>query len=381
MHIALNAQLLSTAPGYRSAGVSVYSRHLLGELGALAVTGATEHSFSAWLNDPRFQAEGVELMRTSTLLARPPARIVWEQTLFPRELERTGAALVHGLVNVLPLRTSVPGVATVHDLSFVRMPETLPRAKRVYLRRLCAASVARAARVIAVSRQTADDLVAEFGAPPAKIEVVPNGVDAMFTPGTAADSMAFRDAMRLPDRFILYVGTLEPRKNLAMLLRGYARYRNADPEPAPLILAGGKGWFYDEIFTLVEELGIEESVSFPGYIPAEELPNWYRAATVFVYPSRFEGFGLPVLEAMACATPVICSDAPSLTELVGDAALIVTRAEEPGADELAAALTRVLADSALHQELSQRGAARAARFTWVRTAQETLAVYEQAANS
>jgi glycosyltransferase involved in cell wall biosynthesis len=378
MHIGLNAQLLSTAAGYRSAGVSTYSLQLLRALGALAVEGGTSHRFTAWVNDPDFHVAGIDLVCGNPALARPAARIIWEQSVLPRALRSHRVDLVHGLVNVLPLTTTLPGVVTVHDLSFARLPETLPRAKRLYLQRLCAASVARAARIIAVSRQTADDLMAEFGVPAARIDVIPNGVDPAFAPGNAEDIAVFRQEQGLPDRFILFVGTLEPRKNLPLLLRGYARYRQATPEPAPLIVGGGKGWFYDEIFRLVQELGLTESVRFPGFIAAGELPRWYQAAAVFVYPSRFEGFGLPVLEAMACATPVICSDAPSLLEVAGDAAVIVAREEEPGLLQLASALENVLRDGALRDQLSRRGRARAVEFSWDKTARATLDSYARA---
>ncbi len=267
MHIGLNAQLLNTGNSYRSAGVSTYSLHLLRELGALAAQDATAHRFTAWVNDSHVVVPGVELVRSDLPLDRPPARILWEQSALPWALQRHRVDLVHGLVNVLPLTTSLPGIVTVHDLSFVRLPETLPKSKRLYLKRLCAASVARAARVIAVSQQTADDLMISFGVPANRITVIPNGVDAGFAPASAAAVAGFRQSRQLPERFILYLGTLEPRKNLPLLLHAYAAWRQQTDAAVPLILAGGKGWFYDEIFRLVQELALERDVQFPGFIP------------------------------------------------------------------------------------------------------------------
>lgn len=373
MHIAINAQLLNTAESYRGAGVSNYSRQLLQALGRTP----HGHRLTAFVNDSRFSAPHVALRVSPWPLHRPLVRIAWEQGALPLALGRMDAELIHGLVNVLPLASKVPGVVTVHDLSFVRMPEKLPPAKRFYLRRLCSASVARARRVIAVSRQTADDLMAAFETPPEKIEVVYNGVAEEFQPGNSAAKTEFRISNGLSRPFLLYLGTLEPRKNLVRLIDGYARWRQMDPKgrDVDLVLAGAKGWYYDEIYQRVRSLGLDEAVHFPGFIPAGDLPGWYQAAEAFVYPSLFEGFGLPVLEAMACGAPVICSDAPSLLEVAGDAALTFP-AEETGG--LVRALTTLFADESLRADLTRRGQERSRRFSWQRTAQETLAVYAQA---
>ena len=373
LRIALNAQLLNTEESYRGAGVSNYSQNLLMALGK----EAGGHRFTAFVNDPNFAASNITLRRSRWPAQNPLIRIAWEQTALPLALMQLDAALVHGLVNVLPLTTKLPGVVTVHDLSFVRMPEKLPPAKRFYLTRLCAASVARARRVIAISRQTADDLLDCFGVEAGKIEIVYNGVAENFSPGPVVETEEFRISAGLPERFLLYLGTLEPRKNLARLIDGYARWREIDPaaQGVALVLAGGKGWYYDEIFQRVHDWGLEDVVHFPGFIPSAQLPHWYRAAAAFVYPSLFEGFGLPVAEAMACGTPVICSDAASLLEVAGDAALTFPAADTDG---LVQALRTLFAQPAVGAYLAQRGLARSSRFTWQRAAQQTLAVYADA---
>jgi glycosyltransferase involved in cell wall biosynthesis len=265
---------------------------------------------------------------------------------------------------------------TVHDLSFLRLPQKFPRAKRLYLTRLCQASVNRARHVIAVSRQTADDLVRFFGTAAARITVIHNGVDRAFSPDNPADIEAFRAGRGLPSRYFLYVGTLEPRKNLPTLIRAFAHWRaSGDPEAhqVKLVLAGAQGWFYAEIFRLVSELGLQDRVLFPGFVPDAELPQWYRAAEAFVYPSLFEGFGLPVLEAMACGTPVLCSRIGSLTEIVGEAALTVPPMAET---EWMAAMALLARQPQLRQELGRRGLAQAQRFSWEATALATLEVYQ-----
>lgn len=375
MQVALNAQLLGTGADYRSAGVSNYSRQLLLALGQLAQTRPDLH-LTAFVPTADLTIPGVTLRPTRLPMRRPPVRIAWEQLLLPRALRREQADLVHGLVNVLPLATRVPGVVTVHDLSFVRTPEKFPPLKRWYLTQLCRASVARARHAIAVSQQTAHDLQAIFQVPPARITVIHNGVAPHFTPGTVDRSAYFRQARQLPDRFILYLGTLEPRKNLPLLIRAYARWRqHAAPadQAVKLILAGGRGWYYDEIFTLVTKLGLEADVLFPGFIPDAELADWYRAAELFVYPSLFEGFGLPVLEAMACGTPVICSAIPSLEEVVGVAALTFPATDEAA---LLSCLQQVMATLPLHQQLGAAGVRQASHFSWHKTAEATLAVYQ-----
>ncbi len=376
MKIALNAQLLSSATSYRSAGVSNYSRHLLTALGQLAGTAdGADLALTAFVNSAELAISGVRLRHTTLPLHHPLARIGWEQMILPLALQMQQMALVHGLVNVLPLATTVPGVVTVHDLSFARTPEAFPALKRWYLTRLCRASADKAQAVIAVSRQTADDLMTIFQLPAHKIHVIHNGIAAHFVPQPATAIAELRQRHQLPSRFFLYLGTLEPRKNLPLLIRAYARWRTA-ATPADrnvkLILAGGKGWFYKEIFQLVTELELTDHILFPGYIPAAELPVWYSAALAFIYPSRLEGFGLPVLEAMACGTPVLCSAIPSLREVAADYALFFPVDEELALADL---LRRVLSEPTSTASLAQAGQTHAARFTWARAAAATVDCY------
>jgi glycosyltransferase involved in cell wall biosynthesis len=205
-------------------------------------------------------------------------------------------------------------------------------------------------------------------------------VDGRFAPGRVEDAAAFRTRKGLPPRYLLFVGTLEPRKNLETLISAYAAWRartltgeqvNTEHD-VHLVLAGARGWFYDEVFRRVAQAGLEERVHFAGYVPHDELPEWYRAAEACVYPSLFEGFGLPVLEAMACGTPVLCSAAPGVAEAAGDAALTV-----PPMDVGAwvAGLALMTGQPELRVELRRRGLVRAAGLSWRRAAEATLEVY------
>ncbi|MBN1135196.1 MAG: glycosyltransferase family 4 protein, partial [Anaerolineae bacterium] len=183
---------------------------------------------------------------------------------------------------------------------------------------------------------------------------------------------AFRADRGLPDRFILFVGTLEPRKNIARLIQAYAQLPGARP---PLFFVGGKGWFYDEVFALVERLNLGAEVRFVGYVPIDELPWWYNAAQMLVYPSLYEGFGLPPLEAMACGTPVVVSTASSLPEVVGQAGLLVDPTDTQG---LATAMDQCLNDLDLRARMKALGLAQAAVFSWRETARRTVGSYRRA---
>lgn len=376
MRIAVNAQLLNTDHTYRGAGVSSYCRNLLTAL--TRQTGA--YQVTVFLNDRNFQVQGLDLHYTRWPVRQPLTRIAWEQTALPLALRRIQADLVHGLVNTLPLATSVPGVVTVHDLSFLRMPAYFPRPKQLYLAHLCRVSVRKARRVIAVSEQTAADIRSQFGIDSRRVEVVYNGVSERFRPLPDEDVSAFRQRMALPPRFLLYVGTLEPRKNLPHLLRAYADWQAASVagRETALVLAGAKGWYYQEIFRLVAELALKEHVYFPGFLPEDDLPLWYNAADGFVYPSLFEGFGLPVVEAMACGVPVICSDTPSLQEVAANAALVVPAQDRRALQD---ALARLFTEPGLAAELRRHGLLRARQFSWERAAIETINVYETAHTS
>ncbi len=298
-------------------------------------------------------------------------RIAWEQAAGPLAAARERLDLLHGPVNVLPLLAPCPGVVTVHDLAFLAHAEAFHPAKRRYLTLATALSARRAARVIAVSAATRDELVRRLGVPARKVTVVHNAADPAFRPLPAAEVARFRAAQGLSARVVLAVGTLEPRKNLTGLLDAFARL--APATDAELVVVGGKGWLYDAVFGRLERLGLAGRVRFAGYVPDDQLPLWYNVAEVFVYPSRYEGFGLPPLEALACGTPVVTSDTSSLPEVVGDAALLVDP-DDPAA--LAAALSRLLADPALRAALRERGIRRAADFSWSRTAAATRAVYD-----
>lgn len=371
--VGINSLLLALDETYRSAGVANYNVQLLRH----APAAAPDLHLRAFLSDRRFAAAaGITVTRPSWSTRRPLARIAWEQSVLA--LASRGLNLLHGAVYASPLLAACPTVITVHDLTFVHHAAALKRFHRVYLRLITRLSAQRAVRVIATSENTRRELIEWLALSPGRVVTVPNGVSEEFAPASAAAIEAFRGQQGLPARFILFVGTLEPRKNVERLLAAFAQARSRLDADTCLVVAGSKGWYYQQIFAQAAALGQGDQpprVIFPGFIPADQLPWWYRAATVFVYPSLYEGFGLPVLEAMASGTAVITSNTSSLPEVAGDAAILI---DPTDVDAMADALVRLLNDADLRGQLSAAGVRQAAKFSWRRCAEETVAVYREA---
>lgn len=374
MHTAINAHLLSPVAGYRQAGVSVYIQQLLSHLWPAAPNDRWTVYAPPGVTRERIHAPSSVKLRISRLpTSKPLARILWEQAVAPAVLLRDRPDVLLCPLNVMPLLAACPTVVTVHDLAFLRF-NLHQSAKRRYLSALTRLSVKRAAHVITVSEFTRREVLDLLKIDPARVTAIPNGRDERFAPVDLATVERFRATKGLPPRFVLFIGTLEPRKNVTTLIRAYAQADLA----LPLLIGGGKGWRYDDVFALVRELGLEQRIQFTGFIDHEDLPLYYAAATAFVYPSLYEGFGIPPLEAMASGTPVIVSTAGALTEVVGKAGLAVPPQDVAA---LAAALVRVTDDEALRLTLRARGLERAQQFSWQRAAADTVRVLRMAAGA
>jgi glycosyltransferase involved in cell wall biosynthesis len=368
MHIGLNAHLLSSQAGYRAAGIHGYIYNTLAHLAAEA---PSDWRFTA-LVGAASAADGLPgiALRRSRWDTQPPLRrIAWEQAVQPWHIG--GFDLYHALAFVAPLALPAPLVVTVYDLSFLHYPQALSASRRAYLRLFTRLTCQRARRVICISHSTAQDVIERLGVAPEKVDVAAAGHDpARFRPLPPGEIAVFRREKDLPERFWLFVGTLEPRKNLPTLLQAYAALP-ARQRP-PLLLGGGKGWDYDAIFAAIARLGLADSVRWLGFLAADELAHWYNCAEIFVYPSVFEGFGLPVLEAMACGTPVVVADASSLPEVAGDAGLCVPPHDVRAWTD---ALHRAMTDAVWRTQAAERGLAQASRYTWQDTARQTIRSY------
>lgn len=280
----------------------------------------------------------------------------------------------HATEHLLPL-TLCPAVLTVHDLIFERYPQHHTRRNMIFLRAALPRFVRAAQAVIAVSQHTKRDIVEFYGADPEKVHVIHEGIDASFAPATEPEIARVRAAWS-PDRpWLLMVGTLEPRKNHAAALHAMRRLR-AEGFPHRLLIVGGQGWLFEPIRQLVDNLGLANDVTFTGYVPDDDLPPLYSGADAVLMPSLYEGFGFPLLEAMACGAPVVASNASSLPELAADAALLVPPLDD---EALTHSVRLLLTQPALADALRSRGLMRARAFTWARCAAETAALYHAVA--
>jgi glycosyltransferase involved in cell wall biosynthesis len=304
-----------------------------------------------------------------------PSHHCLEQFALPLELARLRLDLLHSPDFIPPFAGGFRRVITVHDLNFLVYPHFLTAESRRYYNDQIERAVTVADHILADSHATRLDLIKLLNVSDEKITVVWLAPDAgIYHVLEPAEIAAARERLKLPDRFILFAGTLEPRKNVAGLLRAYRLLLDRPAEIPDLILAGSRGWLFDETRALIAELRLTDRVRWIDSPPEADLVALYNLATVFVLPSFYEGFGLTVLEAMACGAPAIISDRGSLPEIAGGAALEIDP-DDPA--ELADTIERVLNDAALQHDLRHKGLERVKEFSWERCARETLAVYRR----
>ena len=332
--------------------------------------GYAEHLERPGMFDyPNFRV--IELTAESSV-----AIALWRQFALPRHIEKLGIELFHFPSFIASLRIDVPSVVTVHDLCFALFPESFSVLRGAYYRFMIPRSVRRCDSVIADSESTRNDVVKRLPVDAYRVGAVHLGVDPARFYHVADETKRanLRERHDFPDEFILYVGTLEPRKNIPRLIRAFAYGVVAKGLPHHLVIAGRKGWKYDEIFREVRALNLEDKVTFPGYIEPAELATLYSMARALAYPSLYEGFGLPCLEAMSCGTPVVTSDRSSLPEIMDDCGLIV---DPTSVDSIAGALHKICSDNECRRELSERGNKRARHFSWLTTAKKTVEIYNR----
>ena len=343
-------------------------RHML-ELGA-------EHTFTLFTNLPAesVRAEFGNAANLRVVSFRMPNYTMWEQVGLPLALVGRRLDVFHSPLG-LPLLCRPAGVTTIHDLCFLTHRATFTRRMWLYFRIFLPLSVRRARIVLTVSQTSRQALIDLMHVEPEKIRVIPNGVADGFQPPTdEARLCRVRARYALPPAFILYVGTLEPRKNVLRLLHACQRLWSAGAVPHKLVIAGRQGWLFRDVLDFVREAGLHDRVVFTGYVAPADLPALYATATLLVYPSLCEGFGLPPLEAMACGTPVVGSNCSALPEILGEAARLVDPLD---VSTLAETIRSVLGDDRLRETLRTRGLERARRYRWETSARQTLELYAQ----
>ena len=388
MHIALDF----TTGIYPGAGVARYTRSLVEALARIDERNRYSLFYAARglpVGTPEERLAG-ELFAQHPNFRRVPVPLsvrqmfaVWQRLRLPvpADLFTGRCDVLHSPDFVSPPHRSGADVITVHDLSFMVMPECAEPGLAAFLGKTVPRAVRRADRIIAVSHQTKGDLVRLLGVPEEKVVVVHNGIAdlGLRIADLRVDREQLMEKLGLPRRFILHVGTLEPRKNLVRLIEGYAEAvrRSGEEEVVALVLAGRKGWLYEPILEAAERVngrGGGARVIFVDFVDDGELPLLYNMAEVFAYPSLYEGFGLPVAEAMMCGTPTLVSGDGALREVVGEAAV---RVDEKSVESIAEGLRRLLTDEELRMRLSELGRKQVSGFTWEAAALKVLGVYEE----
>jgi glycosyltransferase involved in cell wall biosynthesis len=352
-------------------GVGYYTEHLLHHLAARAGDDQIVVISNRPVDTTRQLPSGVQIACSSLRIPR----MVWMQTLGPRMLRHEHVDVVHFTNGMVPMASPVPTVVTIHDMSLTLYPRYHP-ARRVLLNRpLVDIAARRADAIITVSVSAKRDIVRLYGLPSERVHVVHEAAAPSFRPvHDSSERERVRRRYGLPDRFILYVGTIEPRKNLPKLIEGFAKRRKSRDLPHQLVCAGPYGWLSRDIEDRIDRLQIEDAIRFTGYVPFEDLPALYSLAEMFVFPSLYEGFGLPVIEAMACGTPVITGPVPALSEVAGGA---VEQVDHLDAESLGDAMVGLARSRERRENLSALGLQRSHYFSWDRAARETLEVYRQ----
>jgi glycosyltransferase involved in cell wall biosynthesis len=369
LRIAIDAHSV----GAKLAGNESYAVNLIEALAeidgvneyTLYVTTATAHD--------RFHQRWPNFKVHTTLPHTPLIRI---PLTLSAELRKHPVDVLHVQFTAPPF-CPCPVVVSIHDLSFEHLPETFNRRSRTQLRLTVRHSARRAAKILTLSEHTRNDIIDTYGIDPNRITAIPLAAPAHFGPVTYEKELQrVRHNYGITGDYVLSVGSIQPRKNLVRLVKAYASLRGKQGgiNFPKLVLVGKRAWLYDETLRALAETGISDSVVLTGYVPEADLPALYSGALCFIYPSFFEGFGLPPLEAMQCGTPVIVGNATSLPEVVGDAGLKVDPFDFSA---IAWAMDQLIKDAELRQELRDKGLARARLFDWKETARQTLAVYEQ----
>lgn len=375
MKIAIDVQPLTSG---RRTGIGFYQSDLL----KAAIRLAPEHKFVLNFFSLRHTGEKIgrlrELfgddveIRPCRWFSSPLLHRIWLILPVPYKLFFRQKADVSVFFNYyVPPYAEGKVLSVVYDTVVKDMPQTMDKRTRRALNMTLKRSIQRSDRVITISEFSRSRIMEHFGVPCEKLDVIYCGIDdASFHPGySAGDIENCKKRFNISGRYILYLGTIEPRKNILGLIEAYKQLSGSKPDCPYLVIAGGKGWLYDEIFAKVREYGLEERILFTGYVDDNDAPLLMCGAELFCFPSFYEGFGMPPLEAMSCGTPTVVSDRSSLPEVVGNAALT---ADPDSPEKLAEAMEKILSDDGLRSSLREKGISQAKKFTWENSAKKFI---------
>ena len=357
------------------AGTGIYVRNLFSAMEKVA----PEHSYLYLAASAASTSATLDVSERSKVqrLMNGLGQMAWLQVSLPLQLRKSRASVFHAPAMIGPFWQPCPAVFTVLDLAIIRYPQAFDPLWRWYTLVALQLALPRAEAVIAISESTRQDVIRYIGLPSDRVRVIYCGYDKGFRPIEDRELLAaVRLKFGLPERFILNVGTLEPRKNVPRLLEAFQRLKSEYGIPHKLVIVGERGWRYDDIFRHVQQSRLEQEVIFTGHVDADDLPALYCAAELLAFPSLYEGFGLPLLEAMACGCPIVTSTVSSLPEVVGNAALCV---DPYDARALAEAMAVLLLQPEKRAALVDRGFERAKLFSWEHAAAETVEIYTQIA--
>ncbi len=366
MRIAIDASTISTQGGPRT--------YVLGLLDAFFAKD-DQNEYVVFYNDSNHIGRFPTASEIVLPGKSPLARLWREHVLLPMRCRKEKIDLLHCPKSAIPLLSPhCPVVVTLHDLIPIKHPETEGRLAQLYWRMHIPRAARKSQFVITDSEHAKKEIMSEYSVSEDRIQVVPLGFDPVMSQQQPSPEVAqlVRDRYGIGEGYILYVGTIQPRKNIQTLIEAYALLRDIIPMPPKMVIVGRKGWLYDDLFERIAALGLEEFILFTGFVPDEDLPAIYTGAKVFSYLSLFEGFGLPPLEAMACGVPVVVSNTTSIPEVVGEAGITV---EPTDVNAVAESLRKVLVDSALADSLREQGLLQAAKFSWQSTAEKVLKIF------
>lgn len=308
----------------------------------------------------------------SKILRKTYIRILWEQFVFPLRLKKLGVTLLHSPYFTMPYLSKVPKITTFHDMTYFILPEVHTSFKREMFKGYIKVSSRLADGILAISENTKDDIIKYANPKGKEIYVSPLGVDWRFYEEHTVDENLLK-SYGIKGKYFLYVGTIEPRKNILRLIKAYYMLDESIRKEYKLVICGKKGWMYDEIFKYIQENHLEEYIHFTGFVKDDDLPVLYKGAKIFLYVSIYEGFGIPVIEGMACGVPTITSDTSSMKEIAGDAAINVNPYEE---NDIRNAIVRLLNDKQFYESLRVKGMERAKIYNWKQCAIKTVEAYE-----